>query len=99
VIFQEGIDIPALRSVIIGTGGKSTIASLQRIGRGMRMAEGKHEFEVWDVLDQGQKWLKAHALGRFQAYGREGHEVVVLQPGDLELLAASRAGARKAAGA
>lgn len=78
VIFQEGIDIPALASVVVGSAGKSTIAALQRIGRGMRTDGGrKMEFEVWDVLDKGDPWLEKHARRRMKAYVGEGHEVVV----------------------
>lgn len=59
VIFQEGIDIPELRSVVIGSGGKSVIAALQRIGRGMRVEKDaagnvvKDTFKVFDVNDRG----------------------------------------------
>lgn len=91
VIFQEGEDIPDLRSVVIGSGGKSVIATLQRIGRGMRTAAGKTEFEVWDVADfgcacsrepasmrhPGCKWLDRHTRSRLNAYTSEGHETVL----------------------
>lgn len=56
-VFQEGIDVPELESVIVAGGGKSVIAALQRIGRGMRVlkdASGKvikSTFEVFDVTD------------------------------------------------
>lgn len=89
VVFQEGVDIPALRSVGIGSGGKSVIAALQRIGRGMRVEMGKTDFEVYDVLDkgppraQGEKppWVETHANQRKAAYISEGFETVVLPPG------------------
>lgn len=78
VVFQQGIDIPSLASVIVAAGGKSTIATLQRIGRGMRTDGGqKMEFEVYDVLDRGNKWLEKHAKMRQRAFLKEGHEVVV----------------------
>jgi superfamily II DNA or RNA helicase len=76
VIFQEGVDIPDLRAVVIASGGKSVIASLQRIGRGMRIAKGKDTFEVWDLDDRGQKMLARHTRGRLGAYASEGFEVV-----------------------
>lgn len=79
VIFQEGVDIPELRSVVIASAGKSVIAALQRIGRGMRTAEGKDTFEVWDVLDEGNAWLTRHAKARRRAYTREGYSVSVVQ--------------------
>jgi superfamily II DNA or RNA helicase len=91
-VFQEGIDIPTLASVVIGTAGKSVIAALQRIGRGMRVAAGKTTFEVWDVLDRKtHRWLDRHALARFAAYGREKHEVVVLPAEQLSLMARAKA--------
>lgn len=83
VIFNEGIDLPFLRSVIMGAGGKSMIETLQRLGRGMRIeknAQGnviKDTFELWDVLDEGNKWLAKHARERRQAYLNQGFEVIV----------------------
>lgn len=89
VVFQEGVDIPELRSVGIGSGGKSVIAALQRIGRGMRSDEGKTEFEVYDVLDRGPPreegeappWVERHANQRKHAYVSENFQTIVLPPG------------------
>jgi len=78
VIFQEGVDIPELQSVVIASGGKSLIAALQRIGRGMRTAAGKSTFEVWDVADDGNAWLRRHAKRRRHAYQREKYPVTVV---------------------
>lgn len=88
VIFQEGIDIPSLMSVVVATGGQSTIAALQRIGRGMRadVTTGKTDFEVWDLADigcgcsredpggehPGCRWLRKHTRARIKAYKSEG---------------------------
>lgn len=77
-IFNEGVDIPALSSVVIASGGKSVIAALQRVGRGMRSDGGKKtEFEVWDVADRGNKWLERHTRDRVKAYCGEGYETIV----------------------
>lgn len=78
VIFQEGVDIPELRSVVVASGGKSVIAALQRLGRGMRLANGKSTFEVWDVADMGNVWLERHAKARRAAYQREKYAVQVV---------------------
>jgi superfamily II DNA or RNA helicase len=78
VIFQEGVDIPELRSVVVASGGKSVIAALQRIGRGMRRSDGKDTFEVWDVADEGEAWLERHAKARRLAYQREKFQVSVV---------------------
>lgn len=75
VIFQEGVDVPSLRSIIIGAAGKSTIATIQRAGRGIRKDQGKEEFWVYDIEDRGNKWLEEHSKERAAAYRREGYEV------------------------
>ena len=85
VIFQEGVDVPELRSVINASGSKSVIATLQRLGRGMRLdrapdgtvREGGDVFEMWDLFDVGNGWLERHAKARRQAYVQEGHETIV----------------------
>jgi superfamily II DNA or RNA helicase len=78
VVFQEGIDIPELRSIVVGGGKQSVVGCLQRLGRGMRTADGKQEFEVWDVLDEGHWWPERHALARKETYEQAGHAVEVL---------------------
>ncbi len=77
VVFQEGVDIPDLRSVVIACGGKSVIAALQRIGRGMRLAPGKSTFEVWDIDDTGCEMIQKHSRARIRAYLNEKFEVVM----------------------
>lgn len=89
VIFQEGVDIPDLRSVVIASGGKSTIATIQMLGRGMRKAKGKETFEVWDVMDRGAQTnangrskslpTTTHARERYNSYVAEGHKVEILE--------------------
>lgn len=86
VVFQEGLDLPVLRSVANLAGGQSVIEILQRLGRGMRKDhEGDDTFQVWDVFDvvrrdpgsKAQKWLQKHSRARAAAMSREGHEVTI----------------------
>lgn len=74
-VFQEGVDVPCLLSVINAAGGKAAIPVVQRMGRGMRMAAGKDTFEVWDIWDTGDNWMDDHSTARRRAYHREGHPV------------------------
>lgn len=92
VIFQEGIDIPELQSVVFASAGKSVIATLQSLGRGTRRhstdgKETKAEFDVYDFMDQGCgckapnkhrgcKWLEKHMRTRRRAYASERFEVI-----------------------
>ena len=78
VVFQEGVDIPSLASVVVASGGKSVIAALQRVGRGMRTDQGrKAEFAVFDVLDVGSPMLERHARRRMNTYVREGYQTTI----------------------
>lgn len=80
VVFQEGVDIPELRGVINAAAGKSIIAALQRIGRGMRMDPKdptKRTFEVYDIMDRGNEWLERHANERKHAYMSQKYETIV----------------------
>lgn len=77
-VFQQAVDIPSLRSVVNAAGGASIVQTLQRIGRGTRVTADKKEFEVWDVLDAGHRWLSRHGAERQATYEREGYRVTVL---------------------
>jgi len=86
-VFQEGVDIPELASVIVATGGKSAVAAIQRMGRATRVTDSKRTFELYDVYDYvvgsdadspaKDKWCENHARARARAYVSEGHKVVV----------------------
>lgn len=79
VVFQEGVDIPSLASVVIASGGKSVIAALQRVGRGMRPDGGrKLTFDVYDVLDLGNAMMERHSRRRMNTYVREGYATMVV---------------------
>jgi len=92
VIFQEGIDIPELQSVVIAQAGKSIIAVLQRVGRGMRKRSRdgeitKEAFAVYDFKDVGCgcpsrdkhktcEWLEKHTRYRLAAYTSVRYSVI-----------------------
>jgi len=74
-IFDEGVDIPELRKVILCSGGKSQVKLLQRLGRGVRTAAGKTVIDIIDFSDTHHKMLRKHALARKKIYLGEGFNV------------------------
>lgn len=76
-VFNEGVDVPCLRSVVNAAGGKSGIATIQRAGRALRAEPGKLEATIYDIGDKGCRWLATHARERVRAYQREGYPLVV----------------------
>ncbi len=78
-VFDEGADFPSLESVVLAGGGRSVIKLLQRIGRGMRKADGKDSFSVYDFNDQSHKILAKHAAERRRVLKAEGHALVKIK--------------------
>lgn len=74
-IFDEGVDVPALDTIILACGGKSHIKLLQRIGRGLRKKSGDNILRVHDFLDGGNEYLLEHSEERVRVYKAEGFQV------------------------
>lgn len=67
---DEGLDLPALRSLILAGGGKSSTRALQRVGRIVRPYLGKEAGVVYDIADH-VRYFKDHAEKREQIYRTE----------------------------
>jgi superfamily II DNA or RNA helicase len=80
-IFDEGVDVPDMRALIIADGGKSVRAVLQKIGRGVRKKKtGANTIDVVDFADATHKWLSNHSLERIAIYEGEGFDVTYEKP-------------------
>ena len=51
-VFQEGINIPNLETVILSSPSSSQIRVLQTIGRTLRLSKGKNKSVIYDIVDQ-----------------------------------------------
>jgi len=71
-IFREGIDIPELNVIINAAGGKSEIATLQAIGRGLRVTDNKKILTLWDILYLDHPYLVSHLAERLAIYSEMG---------------------------
>ena len=76
-IFDEGVDIPELAKVILASGGKSAVKTVQRVGRCLRTADGKEEAIIIDFQDSHHKMVRKHALARMKIYKEQEYEVIV----------------------
>lgn len=79
-IWDEGIDIANIKTVILAGGGKSDIKNLQRLGRGLRLASGKQQLQLVDFLDQSPYILANHAKKRRALWEGQGFKVVLTTP-------------------
>ena len=74
-IFQQGINIPNLKYLILTAPFKSKIRVLQSIGRVLRQHENKEEGAfVFDIIDN-VKYLQRHGGKRIQFYESEGFNI------------------------
>lgn len=69
-IFDEGVDIPEVNVLIIGSGGKSEVKTIQRVGRGLRKKKVGGVL-VYDFND-ASKFLDKHSIDRIKVYQKEG---------------------------
>lgn len=71
-LFSEGVDLPAIDTVMMLRPTESKILFLQQLGRGLRKAEGKDKLVVLDFIGNHQSFLhKPQALmGRSMSHGQ-----------------------------
>mgnify|MGYP001559054555 CR=1 FL=1 len=78
-IWDEGIDCPQIKAIIIAGAGKSEIKNLQRLGRGLRLAAGKSEVKLIDFFDSSPAILKKHSEIRKKLWQDQGFIVNLLK--------------------
>lgn len=66
-IAAEGLDLPGLEALIVGSFSKARNRAVQTMGRLMRPREGKRRPILWDLVDGG-KMPDDHAEARRRAY-------------------------------
>lgn len=74
-IWDEGIDIANIKTVILAGGGKSDIKNLQRLGRGLRLSEGKSQLKLVDFIDQSPAILANHSKLRKALWVEQGFKI------------------------
>jgi len=77
-IFNEGISIKNIHLFINAAVGKSTPQTLQKIGRSLRMMDGKVQAIVYDFVDEGNKYSEKHSTIRKKLYMKEGYKDITV---------------------
>lgn len=70
-ILDQGIDIDCIDVMFFCGGGKATIPTLQRSGRGLRTGRGRTEVIIVDMINLCHKFLTDHSNQRLQTYKDE----------------------------
>lgn len=69
-IFDQGIDLPNVACVIIASGGRSPLRTIQRVGRGLRRKPGENCVHIIDFYDACQRTLRNQSEERRLTYRR-----------------------------
>lgn len=80
-IYDEGVNLPAINALIVGDGGKSLRAVLQKVGRSIRRKKtGENKVDVVDFADATHRYLASHSLERMDIYVAESFEITEESP-------------------
>ena len=79
-VFDEGVNAPAIGALVLAGGGKAQHRLKQRLGRGMRLSEGKTELAAIDFFDTHSKLMWVHSQKRKAAYESDptGYSIEVI---------------------
>jgi superfamily II DNA or RNA helicase len=70
-ILDQGVDIPNIDVLVPAGGGKSSIKTLQRVGRGIRRGGSSDCLIVLETADLTHRYLTEHSLQRMKDYKEE----------------------------
>ncbi|MBA7631294.1 ATP-dependent RNA helicase SrmB [subsurface metagenome] len=77
IILKEGVDIPAIDVLIVASGTKSKITTLQSLGRALRRTKQKTKALIVDFTDYNDSYLLKHSKRRLEIYQNEGFDISV----------------------
>ena len=69
-IFSTGVNIKNIHMIVFAAGGKSSIRTIQTIGRGLRLHESKDNLRIIDLADQ-LRYGERHVEKRKEIYCQE----------------------------
>lgn len=70
-VLDEGLDVPVINVLIMGTGMKKYRRTVQRCGRGMRPKEGENKVYIFDFYDNNHPYLRKQSEYRLWTYKEE----------------------------
>ncbi len=75
-IYDEGVDLPTLETLIIAHGSLGERKLLQRVGRSLRRKLARNTVRIYDFIDFENKHLLKHSNARMEIYSGQGFRVV-----------------------
>lgn len=79
-IVAKGLNIKPLEIIVNCAGNSTDVMTIQSLGRGLRICEGKTSMTYYDMHDEID-YFQTHTFKRIRAFKKEGHEVQIIQKG------------------
>jgi superfamily II DNA or RNA helicase len=77
-ILDEGVSVPAIKSIVFAGARKIVREMLQRVGRGLRRKEGDNTVWIADIAPLHASMLLRHFDGRHRGYELEGFDITTV---------------------
>jgi superfamily II DNA or RNA helicase len=74
-VLDEGLDVPVINVLIMGTGMKKYRRTVQRCGRGMRPKDGQNKVYIFDFWDEGHVFVRKQSEYRLWTYKIEEFDI------------------------
>ena len=81
-LLGEGVDIPAIDAIIMAHGMKTTIGTIQKVGRALRARDDKSSAVIVDFSDKGKylaEWFEARIRAYREYYGRYAEKMKIIK--------------------
>ncbi len=78
-IFDTGINLPNIKTLILAWAGKSEHGLTQKIGRAIRSCEGKDSVDIFVFYEKGSKYFNKHSKIRLNKLIDDGYDVEVYE--------------------
>jgi superfamily II DNA or RNA helicase len=76
-IFDTGVNLPNMTTLILAWSGKSPHGLVQKIGRAVRNCEGKTGVDIWCFGEMGNSYLDKHTKIRIGKLVDDGYDVEI----------------------
>ncbi len=80
-ILEAGVNLNNIKVLLLAWGGKSPIELPQKIGRGVRIDEGKNSVDIIALHEGGNRYFKEHSKRRLEQFVDMGFELEVMKNG------------------
>jgi superfamily II DNA or RNA helicase len=76
-IFDTGVNLPNMTTLILAWSGKSPHGLVQKIGRAVRSSKGKTGVDIWCFGEMGNSYLDKHTKIRIGKLVDDGYDVEI----------------------